>query len=171
MTFGRKSPIFGPSYRTRNILFRFGWKSPTFGPFYRTRNILPRFSCKSPTFGPFYRTRNILDIEPLATPERLSTVSSPFLSLSHLYRYSSRSSNHCTNFCFCLQWQWVFDCTHMYWKICYDYLPREIENMVLKTENNYLHLCSIIDILTHECTWLFCLQLGWKWQSKANRFS
>merc|ERR1711997_1238788 len=56
--------------------------SSVIGPSYRTRNILFRFGCKSPTFGPSNRTRNILDIEPLATPERLSTVSSPFMVFS-----------------------------------------------------------------------------------------
>jgi hypothetical protein len=33
-------------------LTRFDCKSPTFGKSSRTRNILTRFGCKSPTFGP-----------------------------------------------------------------------------------------------------------------------
>ena len=55
-----KSPTFGKSYRTRNILTRFYCKSPTFGKSYRTRNIFTKFGCISPTFGPSYSTRNTL---------------------------------------------------------------------------------------------------------------
>ena len=58
--FCSKSPTFGQSYRTRNILTRFCSKSPTFGHSYRTRNISPRFCRKTPTFGHSNRTRNIL---------------------------------------------------------------------------------------------------------------
>ena len=54
-----KSPTFGQSNRTRNILPWFDCKSPNFGPSYRTRNILPWFDCKSPNFGPRYSTRNL----------------------------------------------------------------------------------------------------------------
>ena len=56
----QKSPSFGYSYRSRNILPRFVHKSPSFGYSYRSRNILPRFVQKSPRFGYFYRSRNIL---------------------------------------------------------------------------------------------------------------
>jgi hypothetical protein len=55
-----KSPSFGKSYSTRNILPRFVQKSPSFGQSYSTRNILTRFVWKSPSFGKSYSTRNIL---------------------------------------------------------------------------------------------------------------
>jgi hypothetical protein len=103
--FCRKSPSFGHSYRTRNILTRFCCKSPSFGHSYRTINILTRSCRKSPSFCHSYRTRNILTrfvhiiqkqnwshftvveigwflfVERLPddSAERLSTVSSPFM--------------------------------------------------------------------------------------------
>ena len=44
-----KSPSFGHSYRTRNVLPWFWGKSPTFGHSYRTRDILPWFWSKRPS--------------------------------------------------------------------------------------------------------------------------
>ena len=55
-----KSPTFGPSYSTRNILPRFCLKSPTFGPTNSAWNILPSFCLKSPILGPSFSSRNIL---------------------------------------------------------------------------------------------------------------
>ena len=54
----RKSPSFGKSYRTRNILPRFIDKSPSFGKSCKTRNILKRlYAQKSTGFGYSYRVK------------------------------------------------------------------------------------------------------------------
>ena len=58
------------------LLTRFVVKSPSFDKSYGTRNILTRFVVKSPSFGKSYSTRKI---QPLAPPERLSKVSSPYM--------------------------------------------------------------------------------------------
>ena len=53
-----KSPNFGQSYCTRNILPWFPCKSPSFSRSYSSRNLFTTFLCKSPKFGPVHRSRN-----------------------------------------------------------------------------------------------------------------
>ena len=55
-----KSPSFGKSYSTRNILTIVYCKIPSFDISYSTRNILTRFVRKSPSLNKSYSTRNIL---------------------------------------------------------------------------------------------------------------
>ena len=124
--FCRKSPSFGHSYRTRNILqekpqfwsflqnqqylTRFCRKSPSFGHSYRTSNILTRFCRKSPSFGHSYRTSNILTIFCRKSPsvghspslERFGDLKkeSHFLKKSHLQSLICLQQN-CKRFSIC----------------------------------------------------------------------
>ena len=77
----QKSPTFGYSYSTRNILTRLLQKSSTFND----AKVDDKVDAKVNEFAT--HTVKFATFEPLASAERLSTVSSPYMVVIDCNRY------------------------------------------------------------------------------------